>query len=256
MNAGATKPALVKSEPQNGAARRDELILQYLPLVNAIAAHVQRSLPVHVELDDLVHAGTMGLFEAATHFRPERQIAFQTYAKHRIRGAILDSLRQVDWASRDLRKRYKQMEAVVRQLTTQLERTPTEAEVAAEMGLTERRWQALMVDFRAITAAAVQARAVERRDPADNEPPSLAQDAPDRLASRSEMRSKLDSAMAILPERYRQVVKLYYSGELTMREIGGILGVNESRVSQMHKSALSRMQHALAESGIRSPAVF
>lgn len=257
VNAGATKPALAKKEPPRAAAaRRDELILEYLPLVTAIAAHVQKSLPVHMELDDLVHAGTMGLFEAATHYRPEKQIAFPTYAKHRIRGAILDSLRQIDWASRDLRKRYKQMEAVTQRLTAELGRTPTEAEIAAEMGLTPRRWQSLMVDFRAIAAAAMHARATERRDPAENEPPSPAQDAPDRLASRLEMREKLDSAMSILPERYRQVVKLYYSGDMTMKEIGGILGVNESRVSQMHKSALSRMQNALAESGISSAAVF
>ncbi|MGH9640703.1 MAG: sigma-70 family RNA polymerase sigma factor, partial [Bryobacteraceae bacterium] len=155
MNAGATKPALATLETESGAARRDELILEYLPLVSAIAAHIQRSLPVHIELDDLIHAGTMGLFEAATHYQPEKQIAFPTYAKHRIRGAILDSLRQIDWASRDLRKRYKQMETVIRQLTTELRRTPTEAEVAAAMGLNARRWQSLMVDFRAITAAAM-----------------------------------------------------------------------------------------------------
>ncbi|MGH9583649.1 MAG: sigma-70 family RNA polymerase sigma factor [Bryobacteraceae bacterium] len=256
MNAGATKPALAKNEPENGAARRDDLILEYLPLVTAIAGHVQRSLPVHMELDDLVHAGTMGLFEAATHYRPEKQIAFPTYAKHRIRGAILDSLRQIDWASRDLRKRYKQMETVIRQLTADLQRTPTEVEVAGAMGLSARRWQALMVDFRAITGVAMHSRACERKEQTENEPPSPARDAPDRLASRSEMREKLDSAMAILPERYRQVVKLYYSGDLTMKEIGGILGVNESRVSQMHKSALSRMQNALVENGICSPAVF
>ncbi|HEX7360447.1 MAG TPA: FliA/WhiG family RNA polymerase sigma factor [Bryobacteraceae bacterium] len=255
MNAGATKLALAKKKPESSTARRDELILEFLPLVSAIAAHIQRSLPVHIELDDLIHAGMMGLVEAAAHFQPEKQIAFPTYAKHRIRGAILDSLRQIDWASRDLRKRYKQMEALVAQLTTELQRAPTEAEVASAMGLSLRRWQALMVDFRAITAAATHVRSAERRQQ-DDDPPSPARNAPDRLASRSEMREKLDSAMSVLPERYRQVVKLYYSADMTMKEIGGILGVNESRVSQMHKSALSRMQHALAQNGISSPAVF
>lgn len=256
MNAGATKLAFAKNQAGNSTARRDKLILEFLPLVSAIAAHVQRSLPIHMELDDLIHAGTMGLVEAAAHYRPEKQIAFPAYAKHRIRGAILDSLRQIDWASRDLRKRYRQMEAVVERLTTELQRAPTEAEIAGAMGLSARRWRSLMVDFRAISAAAAHARSPERRQQADNDPPCPALNAPDRLASRSQMREKLDSAMSVLPERYRQVVRLYYSGDMTMKEIGGILGVNESRVSQMHKSALSRMEHALAQNGIRSPAVF
>jgi RNA polymerase sigma factor FliA len=93
------------------------LIVEHLHLVNAIASHVQRSLGVHTELDDLVHAGTMGLFDAATKYQEEKEVSFPIYAKHRIRGAILDSLRQLDWASRDARRQYKQMEAVTRDLT-------------------------------------------------------------------------------------------------------------------------------------------
>jgi RNA polymerase sigma factor for flagellar operon FliA len=254
VNAGATKAVLVRTT-QDAFACRDALIVENLHLVTAIAAHIQRTLPVHIELDDLVHAGTMGLLDAAMKYEPEKQVAFATYAKHRIRGAILDSLRQNDWASRDLRKRYKQMDVVIRELTTKLERTPTEEEIAAEMGLNARRWQALMVDFRAMGAAAAQARSGDS-DSFEAEIASPADHAPDQVASRSEMRAKLNSAMACLPERYRQVVTLYYLGDLTMKEIGGILGVNESRVSQIHKSALSRMQTALAESGICSSAVF
>src|SRR5947209_7480242 len=135
---------------------RDELILEHLHLVSAIAAHVQRSLPVHVELDDLIHAGTMGLVDAAAKFQSGKQVAFPAYAKHRIRGAILDSLRQMDWASRDLRKRYKQMETITRELTAKLKRTPTDSEVANAMGLDSKRWQTLMVDFRSLGLAATQ----------------------------------------------------------------------------------------------------
>lgn len=117
----ATKLAL--SKPANENARRDELISEHLHLVTAIAAHMQNSIPVHVESSDLVHAGMMGLFDAATKYRDDKEVLFPTYAKHRIRGAILDSLRQQDWASRDLRKRYKQMEVTTVELKTKLGRT-------------------------------------------------------------------------------------------------------------------------------------
>ncbi|HOK47564.1 MAG TPA: sigma-70 family RNA polymerase sigma factor, partial [Bryobacteraceae bacterium] len=113
--------------PEAQNAERDRLILEHLPLVKAIAVRVHENLPVHVDLDDLVHAGILGLFDAAEKYRPEKNVAFSSYAKHRIKGAILDSLRQLDWASRDLRRRHKQVEAVTRELSAALQRNPTEA---------------------------------------------------------------------------------------------------------------------------------
>jgi RNA polymerase sigma factor for flagellar operon FliA len=252
----ASKTALYSEPIRHDAHRRDQLILEHMGLVTAIAAHIQRSVPVHIELDDLVHAGVMGLFDAATKYRDDKEVAFPTYAKHRIRGAILDSLRQQDWASRDLRKRYKQMEAVTRELTAKLERTPSEAEIALEMGLSSRRWQALMVDFRNLGLAALQQHTSDREETVTCEAVSAPAAAPDQVFARSELRHKLQGAMKTLPARYRQVVKLYYERDLTMKEIGGLLGVNESRVSQIHKSALERMQSALAGSGIPSAAAF
>src|ERR1700733_11176622 len=123
----------------SNTARRDELIVENLHLVQVIASSVQRSLGVHMELDDLVHAGTIGLFDAATKYREDKEVAFPAYAKHRIRGAILDSLRQIVWASRDVRRHYRQMQTVTRDLSTKLQRTPTQTEVAEAMGLDERR---------------------------------------------------------------------------------------------------------------------
>ena len=108
---------------------RDRIVLDHLPLVKAIAVRVHENLPVHVDLDDLIHAGVLGLFDAAGKYNPEKKVVFHSYAKHRIKGAILDSLRQLDWASRDLRRRHKQVEAVTRDLSAQLERMPTEAEL-------------------------------------------------------------------------------------------------------------------------------
>jgi RNA polymerase sigma factor FliA len=255
MNA-ATKPAPSKNQTTTDNARRDALIVEHLPLITAIAAHVQRSLPVHTELDDLVHAGMMGLLDAATKYQDDKEVAFPAYAKHRIKGAILDSLRQLDWASRDLRKRHKQMEAATRDLTAKLGRTPTRGELAAAMGLNAQRWQSLMVDFRNLGLAATQLRATDRDDQPLNDAPATPADRPDELFARSEMRERLSSAMKTLPERYQQVVTLYYDRDLTMKEIGGILGVNESRVSQIHKCALERMQSVLTGSGISSAAAF
>jgi RNA polymerase sigma factor FliA len=238
-------------------AKRDELITEHLHLVTAIAAHVRRSVSVHIELDDLVHAGTMGLFDAASKYQAEKEVAFSTYAKHRIRGAILDSLRQLDWASRDMRKRYKQVEAVTRELTVQLKREPTEAEVANAMGLDARRWQSLMVDFRNMAcAAASQARGEHNDEQPLREAPCAPTQHPDQVFARAEMRHKLQSVIQTLPERHQQVIKLYYEGDLSMKEIGSILGVNESRVSQMHKSALARMQSAFTGRGISSTTAF
>ena len=131
-------------------ARRDRIVLEHLPLVKAIAVRVHENLPVHVDLDDLVHAGVLGLFDAASKFNPEKQVAFSSYAKHRIKGAILDSLRQLDWASRDLRRRHKQVEAATRELSATLQRTPTEAEIAQKLGVEVERWRQMMVDLRSV----------------------------------------------------------------------------------------------------------
>src|SRR5438552_12758275 len=116
--------------PKISLEERDRIVIDHLPLVKAIAIRVHESLPVHVDLDDLIHAGVMGLFDAVTKYDETKNVAFNSYAKHRIKGAILDSLRQQDWASRDLRKRQKQVDSAVRELSTKLGRTPNDCEVA------------------------------------------------------------------------------------------------------------------------------
>jgi RNA polymerase sigma factor for flagellar operon FliA len=118
---------------------RDQVVLENLSLVKVIAIRVHENLPVHVDLDDLIHAGVLGLFDAVTKFDVTKNVAFQSYAKHRIKGAILDSLRQLDWASRDLRKRQKQVDSVTRDLSVKLGRNPHDGEVAQEMGVSLER---------------------------------------------------------------------------------------------------------------------
>jgi RNA polymerase sigma factor for flagellar operon FliA len=237
--------------------RRDQLILEHLSLVHAIAFHIQRALPIHIEIDDLKHAGMMGLFDAASKYEPAKEIAFRSYAKHRIRGAILDSLRELDWASRDLRRRHRQVELMKRNLTEKLDREPTTPELAEAIGLDMRRFRAMLVDFRSVSLAAAKLKSGREGDAGVRTEAPCAPDAlPDRLFAQVEMRDKINDAMQALPCRYRKVVFLYYTRELTMREIGVVLGVNESRVSQMHRCALTKMQAFLEQSGIPSTGVF
>ena len=142
------------------------------------------------------------------------------------------------------------------ELSAKLQREPTEVEMAEAIGLTIRRWQSLMVDFRSLGLAASQLQASERGDGYVVEAAAGPANAPDKVFAHEELKAKLLVAMKTLPERYKQVVELYYVRDLTMKEIGGVLGVNESRVSQIHKSALERMQSVLRDDGIQSPGAF
>ena len=237
-------------------AKRDRIVLEHLPLVKAIAVRVHENLPVHVELDDLIHAGVLGLFDAATKYNPDKQVAFSSYAKHRIKGSILDSLRQLDWASRDLRRRHKQLEAVTRELSSNLQRAPTEAEIAERLGVDVERWRQMMLDLRNVGLVSASSRANDNDDLPAPEFPSKPETQPDNMCAHQEMRTVLGSAMQHLPERYQKVVLLYYTNEMTMKEIGGVLGINESRVSQIHKSALEKMHVVLQSNGIQSSHAF
>ena len=235
---------------------RDQVVLEHLPLVRAIAIRVHENLPVHVDLDDLVHAGIMGLFDASTKYNPDKKVAFSSYAKHRIKGAILDSLRQLDWASRDLRRRHKQVEQITRDLAAELHRNPTEDEVAGRMGVGVERWRQMMLDLRNVGLISASTRGPEHEDLPAPDFPSKPEFQPDSMCAREQLRAMLGTAMKVLPERYQRVVMLYYTNELTMKEIGTHLGINESRVSQIHKSALEKMAVALQQAGVASSTAF
>ncbi|MGA2714201.1 MAG: FliA/WhiG family RNA polymerase sigma factor [Bryobacteraceae bacterium] len=232
---------------------RDRLVLEHLPLVRAIAVRVSENLPVHVDLDDLIHAGVIGLFDAALKYNEEKQVSFRGYAKHRIKGAILDSLRDMDWASRDLRKRHKQLEAITRELAAAVQRVPTEAEIAAKMGMDIPRWRQVAIELRMVGLLSGSTRAPESENQTTPEFPAGDQLNPDVLTGQRELRSVLSMAMKTLPERYQTVIGLYYIGGKTMREIGDRMGINESRVSQIHRAALDKMEEHLQSTGIHSP---
>jgi len=237
-------------------ARRDRIVIEYLPLAKAIAIRASKNLPVNVDLDDLIHAGVLGLLDAATKFNPNKKVAFPSYAKHRIKGAIIDSLRQLDWASRDLRRRHKEVEAATRDLQCTLQRTPTESEIALKLGVDVDRWRQMMVDMRNVGLISASSRPPEHDDLPALDLPSKPETQPDNMCSNQQLRCVLGVATKTLPDRYQKVVFLYYTNEMTMRQIGGILGINESRVSQLHKSALQKMHVVLQSNGIHSVHAF
>jgi RNA polymerase sigma factor for flagellar operon FliA len=232
-------------------------VLENLSLAKAIAIRVHENLPVHVDIEDLIHAGVLGLIDAVEKFDSAKNVAFQSYAKHRIKGSILDSLRQLDWASRDLRRRQKQVDALTRDLSAELGRPPGEAEVARGMGVSVERWRTMSMELRTAGLAPLcgPRPSDQDRDRAEEFPatPDLR---PDLMCERQQLRNTLAKAIETLPVRYQKVVFLYYTNELTMKEIGDLLGVNESRVSQIHKTALKRMAIALESEGIHSARAF
>jgi RNA polymerase sigma factor for flagellar operon FliA len=231
--------------------KRDQIVIEHLPLVKAIAIRVHESLPVHVDLDDLIHAGVLGLFDAVIKYDNNKNVVFHAYAKHRIKGAILDSLREMDWASRDLRRRQKQLESVTRDLTGKLGRAPQDTEVAGELGIDLKRWPKVQLELRPVQFISTTPDREEDREHAIDfagDPESR----PDRMCEQSQLKTTLARAIGKLPERYQKVVFLYYTNEMTMKQIGDLIGVNESRVSQIHKIALKKMATLLEDEGIKS----
>jgi RNA polymerase sigma factor for flagellar operon FliA len=204
-------------------------------------------------LDDLVQAGALGLIDAATKYNSEKQVTFSSYAKHRIKGAMLDSLRQLDWATRDMRRQHKQVDAATEELTTKLQRAPTEAEIAQKVGVDVEQFRTWMVALRVVDPVSVSARPRVKEDLPTREFSDKPEGQPDWIRARAELREALAHAITNLPERYQTVILLYYRDEMNMKEIGLTLGVKESRVSQIHTSALEKMAVTLGTIGITSP---
>ncbi len=247
---GVQSVSIRRGQARTSREIRNQTVLEHLPLVKAIAIRVHEGLPVFVELDDLVHAGVVGLFDAVDKYDRTKNVAFQSYAKHRIKGAILDSLRELDWASRDTRRRRKRVETVTRDLTARLGRLPNEQEVAEEMGVSVDRWREILLELHTMGPTSVATHTDQDAD--WKEPPARNDFRPDRMAERHQLKVTLARAIGCLPERYQRVVFLYYTNDLTMREIGDLMGVNESRVSQIHKTALRKMATVLETAGIHS----
>ncbi len=225
---------------------RDELVLQHLPIVRFVARRVHERLPNHIALEDLVSAGLVGLMDAADKFDGNRQTQFRSYAQFRIRGAILDSLRTLDWSPRELRRKGRAMAEAIRVLSARLGRTPCDEEIAAEMDMDLPEYQEMTGELRGLEVGSLY---LERTDDFGDEElvhlPAPAAENPLLRCIAGETREKLTAAIETLPEKERLVLTLYYFEELTLKEIGWTLGVVESRVSQIRSSAVSRLRAVL-----------
>jgi len=237
----------------NAASQEDEererILSEQLPQVRYIARRIHERLPRHVPLEDLVHAGVVGLIDALHKFNREKHVQFASYAKFRIRGAILDSLRELDWSPRDLRRQARRVEEGHNHLRSILGRSPTEPELAAELELTLPELQKLLGEISTLDIGSL--RIISPEDGKEEDLceylPSTREESPLLQYLRSEMRDLLTKAISDLPEKERQVLSLYYFEELTMKEVGMALGVGESRVSQIHSIAVVRLRARMVE---------
>ncbi|MEX0971637.1 MAG: RNA polymerase sigma factor WhiG [Solirubrobacterales bacterium] len=239
-----------KDDGDKGA--RERLVVAYSPLVKFVAGRLGAGLPSHVEDADLISYGLMGLIGSIERFEPERGIKFETFAMTRIRGSIIDELRSLDWVPRSVRSRAREIEAAQSKLEHELQRAPTEAELAAKVGLSEEELQNSLLEIANSSVYALDE--LWTISDASGDSVSLldtisdprADDPQESLAS-SEVKDRLTESIGGLPEREQLVVALYYYENLTLREIGEVLGVTESRVSQLHTKAVMRLKSSLQD---------
>lgn len=235
-------------------AARDQVILEHLPLVKAMAGSMRKKLPANVDLDDLVHAGILGLLGAVANFDPQKEVPFPIFAKYRIRGAMLDSLRKLDSASRNLRRRQREAAAATWELTLTLSRVPTDAEIAEKLGMGIDSWHKMILDLRNAQVVSVAMGPDEASHQLDF--PSKQEVHPDSIYSHAQMCSMLRVAIETMPTNYQTVLNLYYGQDMTMKDIAATMKVDQSRISQIHKEALKKMRLLLKASGIESAAAF
>jgi RNA polymerase sigma factor FliA len=245
--------ASYKADPDRDV--RDQLILHYSPLVKYVAGRVAVGLPQRVEAADLVSYGIFGLIDAIERFEPERGTTFESYAIARIKGAIIDELRSLDWVPRSVRAKARSLERAYQDLEARLKRVPTDAELASEVGLEEDQLQAILaqVSFVGLAALDETLGIGERSGPTLGETLADRADGPVAVVETAETRRILAACIAALPERERVVLTLYYYEGLTLAEIGTVLSVTESRVSQVHTKAVIHLRARLAAAD-RDPA--
>ena len=234
---------------------RESLVLEHISLIKRVAHRVATRLPAHVDMRDLMNAGVIGLLDAIDKFDSERGVKFKTYAEVRVRGAIIDSLRSLDWAPRSLRRKSKDLERTYADLEQQLGRAATDEEVCAALGEDMEDFHALVDQLNGLTIGSF----VDTSEHEDGENlidyyPDDVSNSPYAHLQSNELTRLLGAAIDGLPEKERLVMSLYYFEEFTMKEIGKLLGVNESRVSQLHTKAALRLRAHLAKTapGIES----
>jgi RNA polymerase sigma factor FliA len=230
---------------------RERLVVAYSPLVKYVAGRMGSNLPAHVDEADLISYGLTGLISAIERFDLSRAIKFETYAITRIRGSIIDELRTLDWVPRSVRARAREIERANQKLEARLQRAPTDEEMASELGISISDFNESLVQISTSTLVALDE--LWNTNENDGDHVSLLDTIADRRApdpeqivDQGEVRDRIADAIAALPEREKLVIALYYYENLTLREVGEVLGVTESRVSQLHTKAVLRLRSKLA----------
>jgi len=227
----------------NGQLERNALIRQHVPLVRRIAHHMIAKLPPNVALDDLIQVGMIGLADALSRYEAAQGVQFETFASQRIRGAMLDELRDGDWMSRSSRKSQKDIEQALRRLEQKLGRSPLESEIAHELGMPLDEYQSLLGKVRG-----TQLVYLEDIAPGDDSDGFLDRHVADESADPmallrdQRLRSALVEAIKVLPEREQYIMGMYYEHDMNLKEIAAVLGVTESRVCQLHSQAIARLR--------------
>lgn len=233
-------------------AHGGELVLditQYAPMVKKIAGILISRLPASIELDDLIQVGIIGLIDAARQFDPNQGVQFETFANQRVRGAMLDELRREDWMPRQTRRHAKQIEEAISVLEQRLGRGPLESEIAEEMVMPLADYQVLLGECKGMTLLHYEDFTDDDGDALNALSTLVDRGTPDPLATLSDgsFRHALIDAITLLPERDQLLMALYYEQELNLKEIGAVLGVSESRVSQLHSQAIVRLRAKLKD---------
>ena len=240
--------AAYKSSSEDEDAR-NELVMQELSQVYYIASRIRERLPAHIDLEDLVNAGVIGLLEASRNFDSSKNAQFKVFAKFRIRGAILDSLRESDWGSRSLRRRGREILDATARLESKLGRHPIESEVAQEMQLEPEYLRKIVQQIDGLSLAGQQAAVLNDRSnllDVIESAPNLDDPDPFDLCLQGEVQAHLSEAISQLSEREQLIISLYYREELTMKEISEVVGVALSRVSQIRQATMKKLRESLA----------
>lgn len=247
------RPARRRSESSSLAVgERNRLLVDLLPQVRYIARRIHDRLPSHVPFEDVYHTGVIGLIDALKKYDPCKKVKIQSYMKFRIRGAILDGLRELDWSPRELRRKARIIERAEHGLRARLGRTPAEGEIAEEMGVSLGQFQHLVGELRGLDLSSLQDVVTTSEDGVEQELSARlatpTENDPYHVCAKSERDDSLARAVDQLPEKERLVLTLYYYEELTMKEIGRLLAVGESRISQIHSLAMVRLRSLLRQS--------
>jgi RNA polymerase sigma factor for flagellar operon FliA len=233
---------------ETSGEERERLILEHLPQVRLIAWRIHERLPSSVGLEDLISAGVVGLISAIDRFDPKHNVKLRTYAEYKIRGAILDSLRRLDWAPRQKRRMARQVEAAIQSASQRLHREPTEEEIAGELQLDLKQYHQWLADLQCLSISALEYAGGE--ESAGRDVPTCVSDdkekLPSRLVERAELEELLAEAIQQMPPIDRTVINLYYQEELTLREIGKVVHLHQSRISQLKSQAILRLRAYMA----------